>query len=121
MSYELLFAYDLQVTFIARVTSYCLLQEYELLFAYELCVTVYCTSYELLFNHELKIKTIYGDEVTIKNYFFRSFFDKEIYIYKSFMYHIKLVIPLERFRIVTHSLAASFSIKICLDKTNNIF
>ena len=85
MSYELLFAYDLQVTFIARVTSYCLLQEYELLFAYELCVTVYCTSYELLFNYELKIKTIYGDEVTIKNYFFRSFFDKEIYIYKFYV------------------------------------
>ena len=34
------------------------------------------------------------------------------------MYHIKLVIPLERFRIVTHSHAASFSIKTCLDKTN---
>ena len=37
------------------------------------------------------------------------------------MYHIKLVIPLERFRIVTHSHAASFSIKTCLDKINNIF
>ena len=37
------------------------------------------------------------------------------------MYHIKLVIPLERFRIVTHGHAASFSIKTCLDKTNNVF
>ena len=37
------------------------------------------------------------------------------------MYHIKLVIPLERFRIVTYSYAASVSIKTCLDKTNNIF
>ena len=37
------------------------------------------------------------------------------------MYHIKPVITLERFRIVTYSYAASFSIKTCLDKTNNIF
>ena len=37
------------------------------------------------------------------------------------MYHIKPVIPLECFRIVTHSNAASFPIKSCLDKTNNIF
>ena len=36
------------------------------------------------------------------------------------MYHIKLVIPLETFRIVTHSYAASVSIKTYLDKTNNI-
>ena len=32
------------------------------------------------------------------------------------MYHIKPFIPLERFRIVTHSYVASFSIKTCLDK-----
>ena len=37
------------------------------------------------------------------------------------MYHIKPVITLERFRIVTYSYAASFSIKTCLDKINNIF
>ena len=37
------------------------------------------------------------------------------------MYHIKPVIPLERFHIVTHSYTASFSINTCLDKTNNIF
>ena len=37
------------------------------------------------------------------------------------MYHIKLVIPLEHFRIVTHSYAASVSIKTCLDKIKNIF
>ena len=37
------------------------------------------------------------------------------------MYHIKLVIPLERFCIVTHSYAASFLIiKTCLDKTKDI-
>ena len=37
------------------------------------------------------------------------------------MYHIKPVISLEPFRIVTHSYAASLSTKVCLDKTNNIF
>ena len=37
------------------------------------------------------------------------------------MYQVKLVIPQERFRIVTHSYAASFSIKTCLDKAINIF
>ena len=37
------------------------------------------------------------------------------------MYHIKPVITLECFRIVTYSYAASFSIKTCLNKTNNIF
>ena len=37
------------------------------------------------------------------------------------MYHIKPVIQLERFCIVTQSYAASFSIKTCLHKTNNIF
>ena len=36
------------------------------------------------------------------------------------MYHIKLVIPLERFRIVTHSYAASFSIKTCLDSKTKV-
>ena len=33
------------------------------------------------------------------------------------MYQIKPIIPAERFRIATHSYAASFSIKTCLDKT----
>ena len=33
------------------------------------------------------------------------------------MYHIKPVIALERFRIVTYSYTAPFSIKKCLDKT----
>ena len=38
------------------------------------------------------------------------------------MYHIKPVIALERFHIVTHSYAAPFCLdKTCLDKTNNIF
>ena len=37
------------------------------------------------------------------------------------MYHINFVIPPKRIRIVTHSSAAPFSIKTCLDKTNNIF
>ena len=37
------------------------------------------------------------------------------------MCHMKLVIPLERFRIVAHSHKASFSIKTCLDKTTNLF
>ena len=37
------------------------------------------------------------------------------------MYHIKPVIALERFCIITHSYAAYFSIKTCLDKTNSIF
>ena len=36
------------------------------------------------------------------------------------MYHIKPVIPLERFCIVTHSYTASFLIKTCLDKTKDI-
>ena len=37
------------------------------------------------------------------------------------MYQIKPVIALEHFRIVTLIYAASFSIKTCLDKTNNVF
>ena len=37
------------------------------------------------------------------------------------MHHIKAAIPLERFRIVTHSYVAPFSIKTCLDKTFNVF
>ena len=42
-SYELLFIYKLRVTFIAVVSSYCLLCE--------LRITVYCTSYEIVFFH----------------------------------------------------------------------
>ena len=37
------------------------------------------------------------------------------------MNHIKPVIPRERFHIATHSYAVSFLIKMCLDKTSNIF
>ena len=37
------------------------------------------------------------------------------------MYHIKRVIALECFHIVTHSYAASLSIKTCLHKTNIVF
>ena len=37
------------------------------------------------------------------------------------MCHNKPVVALERFRTVTHSYAASLSIKACFDKTNNIF
>ena len=37
------------------------------------------------------------------------------------MYQIKPVIALDHFRIVTHSYAGTFSIKTCLDKTNNFF
>ena len=36
-----------------RVTVYC--TSYELLFTYELQVTVYCTSYELLLSHKLRV------------------------------------------------------------------
>ena len=43
------------------------------------------------------------------------------YLYKSFVYHIKAVTVLERFRLATCSYAASFSIKTYLDKTNNLF
>ena len=38
-----------------RVTIYC--TSYELLFIYELRVTTYCTSYELLFTYELRVIT----------------------------------------------------------------
>ena len=37
------------------------------------------------------------------------------------MYHIKSVIPLGRFRIVTYSYESFPLIKTCLDKTKNIF
>ena len=37
------------------------------------------------------------------------------------MWHIKPVTVLESFWIVTHSYAASYSIKACLDKTTDIF
>ena len=37
------------------------------------------------------------------------------------MYNIVAAMALERFRIVTHSYAASFSRKIILCETNNIF
>ena len=37
------------------------------------------------------------------------------------MYNIKSVIALEGFHKVIHDYAASFSIKTCLDKINNIF
>ena len=36
-----------------RVSIYC--TSYELLFTYELRVTIYCTSYELLFAYELRV------------------------------------------------------------------
>ena len=39
-----------------RVTVYC--TSYELLFTYDLRVTVYCTSYELLFITELRAELI---------------------------------------------------------------
>ena len=44
-------------------------------------------------------------------------FAKPRYLCENFMYHVKLVITLECFRIVTHSHAASFSIKACFDIT----
>ena len=37
------------------------------------------------------------------------------------MYHINLVITLERLCIITDSHAASFSVKMCFDETNTIF
>ena len=37
------------------------------------------------------------------------------------MYHIKSIIPLEHFRMVTHSYAASFSIKRVLIKLTTFF
>ena len=37
------------------------------------------------------------------------------------MYHLKPVTALERFRIVMYSYAAPYSIKACLDETNDIF
>ena len=38
-----------------RVTSYSCCTSYELLFAYESQVTIYCTSYELFFTYELRV------------------------------------------------------------------
>ena len=100
MSYESLFIAQVtsyllhtsyELLFISRVTSYCLL--------HELRVTVYCTSYELLFVYELRVnfyigvtsyfltmsykkdkddKAVFDNKVMIKNYFLRSFFDKEL-------------------------------------------
>ena len=87
MSYFHCSSYEL--SFIARVTSYCLL--------HELRVTVYYTSYELLFAYELRVnlymrvisyfltmsynkdeddKAVY--KVILKNYSLRSLFDKEL-------------------------------------------
>ena len=37
------------------------------------------------------------------------------------MYRVKLVTAVKRFLVVTHSHAASLSIKTCFDKTNKIF
>ena len=89
MSYCLL--HGLQVTFIARVTSYCLLHKlrftvycmsYELLFAYELGVNFYMrvTSYFLTmsYNKDKDDKAVYDNNVMIKNYSLKSFFDKEL-------------------------------------------
>ena len=82
-----------------QVTSYFYCTSYELRFAYDLWVTVYCTSYELLLLHELRVnlymwvtsyflimsynkdkddKAVYDNKVLIKNYSFRSLFDKEL-------------------------------------------
>ena len=61
ISYELE-SLSLRVAFIAQVTSYWLRVLYELgvtfnsvTFTYELRVSVYCTSYELLFIRELQV------------------------------------------------------------------
>ena len=59
--------------------------------------------------------------ISIKSGQQKSLFSTLWYLYKSFMYHIKPIIALERFRIGTHSYAVSFSMKTCLDKANIIF
>ena len=89
MSYFYCTSYEL--SFIARVTSYCLLHElrvivyyesYETLFAYELRVNFYMrvTSYFLTMscNKDKNDKAVYDNNVMINNYSLRSLFDKEL-------------------------------------------
>ena len=96
-SYGLFLLHQLRVTFCIRVTSYCLLRELRFTFnarvtsyclLHDLVVTVYCTSYELLFAYELGVnfymqvtsqfltmsynkdkddKAVYDNKVMIKN------------------------------------------------------
>ena len=48
-------SYELQIIFIARVTSYFLHTSYELLFIARVTSYFYCTSYELLFAYKLEV------------------------------------------------------------------
>ena len=57
MSYELLFAYESRVHFYMQVTSYFLTMSY---------------------NKDKDDKAVYDNKVMIKNYFLRSFFNKEL-------------------------------------------
>ena len=83
MSYELLLFHELRVIvyctsyellFIARVTSYFLYTSYGLIFICELRFTFLTVSY----NKDKDDKAVYDNKVMIKNYFLRSFFDKEL-------------------------------------------
>ena len=51
----------------------------------------------------------------------KNLFSTISYMHQNFIWHIAAVMALARFRIVTHSYTASFSIKFILCETNNIF
>ena len=51
----------------------------------------------------------------------KNLFSTISYLCEHFIWHIVPVMALARFRIVTHSYAASFSRKLILRETNNIF